>query len=103
MSSAQLVWELSRAVQADRDGLIAMFKTYIDESGIHDGSPVLTVGAYLARPKDWRDWTKKWNIAKRPINVYHAADAANLRGEFEGWDNTGVAQLAAKLLPIIGN
>jgi hypothetical protein len=103
MSSAQQVWELSRAALADQDGWIAVFRVYIDESGIHDGSPVLTVGAYLARPKVWRNWTKKWNAAKRPIKVYHAADAANLEGEFEDWSKEQVGQLAAKLLPIIAN
>ena len=103
MSSAQTVWELSRAALADKDGWVAVFKTYIDESGIHDVSPVLTVGAYLARPKIWRDWTKKWNTAKKPIKVYHAADAANLEGEFEDWPKEKMNALAAKLLPLIGN
>ena len=95
MSSAQSVWELSRAVLADQDRRIA-------ESGIHDGSPVLTVAAYQAKPKEWRDWTKKWNAAKRPIKVYHAVDAANLQGEFEGWTAAERDKLAAKLLPLIG-
>ena len=71
-----------------------MLKAYMDESGIHDGSPVLCVGAYLGRPAQWRDWTKAWNLAKRqackalgkPVfKVYHATDAANCEGEFEDW------------------
>ena len=43
-----------------------MLKIYMDESGTHDGSPVVTVGAYMARPKEWAGWTTKWNIAKKP-------------------------------------
>jgi hypothetical protein len=80
-----------------------MFKAFIDESGIHEGSPVLTVAAYLARQKVWRDWTKVWNVKKTPIRVCHAADAANLTGEFLGWTNEKVAEFAKKLLPLIAD
>jgi hypothetical protein len=103
MASAQQVWEIGRVALADRDGYIAVLKAFIDESGVHDGSPVLTVGAYLGRQKVWREWTKAWNVAKRPIKVYRAADAANLEGEFTSWTNEQVAELAKKLLPIIAN
>ena len=75
----------------------------MDESGIHDNSPVLTVAAYVARPKDWRVWTKKWNAAKRPIKVFHAVDCANLRGEFKGWNVADRDVLVAKILPVIAN
>ncbi len=80
-----------------------MLKAYIDESGIHDGSPVLAVAGYVGRQKIWRNWTKAWNISKSPIRVYHAADAANLVGEFAGWTDDKVAELAKKLLPLIAN
>lgn len=103
MASAQLVWELSRAFLADRPGDVAVLKAYLDESGVHDGSPVLTVAAYTAKPKTWRDWTRTWNAAKRPIRVYHAADAANLSGEFEGWEKPAMNALAARLLPVIAD
>jgi adenine-specific DNA-methyltransferase len=81
----------------------AVLKAFIDESGIHEGSPVLTVAAYLGRQNVWRHWTKKWNVAKRPIGVVHAADAANLKGEFRDWTHDRVAELAKTLLPIIAN
>lgn len=99
--AAQDVLELSRAVLASDDGLIAVFKVYIDESGIHDGSPVVTVAAYIARPKQWEAFTKEWVPAIRPIKVYHAADAANCQGEFKGWTPDDVAALAKRVLPII--
>lgn len=78
-----------------------MLKVYLDESGIHDGSPIVTVGAYIGRPKVWRDWTKRWVREIRPIKVYHATDAQNLSGEFENWTPEGVGALAQKILPII--
>jgi Protein of unknown function (DUF3800) len=99
--SAALVYELCRMALGDRDGMVAMLKAYMDESGVHNDSPVLTVAAYLARAPQWRDWTKKWNVAKRPIKVFHAADAANRRGEFDGWSEDQVAALVVKLLQIL--
>lgn len=101
MTSAQQVFELSRLFLADKDGSIVVLKAFIDESGVHAGSPVLTVAAYTGKPKAWRDWTKAWNIKKRPIKVYHAADAANLEGEFEGWKKEDMNALAERLLPVI--
>lgn len=101
MSAARDVLALSRAVLAAKDGLIAVFKIYLDESGIHDGSPVVTVAAYVARPKQWGAFTSEWRRTIRPIKVYHAADAANCRGAFEGWTKEDVAALAKRALPII--
>lgn len=101
MTSARQVWELSRALLADQEGSVAVLKTYLDESGIHDGSPVLTVAAYTAKPKTWREWTRRWNVLKRPVRIYHAADAAALQGEFKDWPKEKMNALAARLLPLI--
>jgi hypothetical protein len=101
MGSSRHVWEISRAVLADQDGWVIVFRVYMDESGVHDDSPVITVAAYIGRPKDWRNWTKRWNIAKRPIKVFHAADAQNLHGEFEGWSEPERDELVKRLLPVI--
>jgi hypothetical protein len=99
--SARIVYELCQMALADQRGVVAVLRAYLDESGIHDSSPVLTVGAYIARPRMWQTWTKRWNAAKRPIKVFHAADAANLRGEFKDWTHGQVAELVKKLLATI--
>lgn len=70
-------------------------------NGSFAASPVLAI--VLGRQKIWRNWTKAWNITKSPIRVYHAADAANLVGEFAGWTDDKVAELSKKLLPLIAN
>lgn len=101
MSAARDVLELSRAVLAANDGFVAVFKVYIDESGVHDTSPVVTVAAYLARPKQWEAFTKEWVRAIKPIKVYRASDAATCHGEFEGWTPSQVAEMAKRVLPII--
>jgi hypothetical protein len=103
MGNAHLVYEMSRMALCESDGDVVVLKVAMDESGVHDGSPVITVGAYIARPSQWRDWTKRWNATKRPIKVYHAADAANLHGEFGDWTADRRDELVRKLLPIIAD
>ncbi len=100
--SSRFVWELSRAILANHDGYVVVLKTYMDESGIHDGSPVLTVGAYIGLGSIWRDWTKEWNRQKKPIKVFHATDCAALENEFKGWDPKERDKYVANLLPVIG-
>lgn len=80
---------------------MSILKTYMDESGIHDGAAVVAVAGYISRPKYWRAWTKDWNAAKRPVKVFHSTDCANFRGEFEGWDKDRRDAFVAKLLPIL--
>lgn len=62
---------------------------------------MVTVAAYVGRPRDWRNWTKKWNVAKRPIRVYHATDAQALRGEFQGWSEPCRDELVKRILPVL--
>jgi hypothetical protein len=82
-------------------GAAIVIKIPIDESGVHEGSPVLTVAAYAARPKQWQQWTKRWNAAKRPIKVFHAVDCQNFAGEFKGWDAERREPLVIRLLGVI--
>ena len=73
----------------------------MDELGIHDGSPVVTVGSYVATPKQWKLWTKDWNAAKAPIKVFHASDCEALVEEFKGWDEERRNKFVANLLPVL--
>ena len=73
----------------------------MDESGTHDGSPVVSVAAYAARPETWQLFTEEWNLRKGAIRVFHAVDCQNLRGEFEGWTEKQAASLVVQLLHII--
>jgi hypothetical protein len=86
---------------ADKDGFVAVLKVYIDESGTHTGSPVVTVGAYIAKPTAWRAWTKEWNRLKKPIRVVHAVDCANQDGEFKTWDRPTRGAFSKKMIPVI--
>lgn len=101
MASALAVLEFSRAFLGGHDGMVTVLKVFMDETGIHDDSTMVAVAGYISRPKFWRAWTKDWNIAKRPIKVFHAADCANFYGEFQGWDKERRDKFVANLLPII--
>lgn len=81
--------------------MVAVQRFYMDESGVHDGSPVTCTGFFFARPSIWIEWTKKWNLRKRPIKVFHAVDCANLRGEFDGWTDEKRDKYVKQLLPTI--
>ena len=107
MGSSRYVWELSRAALADRDGLVVVIKIFMDESGTHDQSPAMAIGAYLAPLETWEAFTTKWNDVKRhegkyPIDVFHSTDCEALRGEFEGWTKVERDGLVSKLLSVIG-
>jgi len=88
-------------VLGESDRQVIVLKAVMDESGVHDDSPVLTVAAYLARPRQWQEWTKRWKVAKRPIKVFHAVDCANFEGEFKGWDAVARDELVVRLLRVI--
>lgn len=101
ISSAQYVWDLCKVALCDAPGAVVMLRVYMDESGTHDGSPAVTVGAYCGFPKNWKDFTREWNVAKKPIGVFHSTDCAALRGEFKGWTEEQRDKYVANLLPIL--
>lgn len=99
--SASVVYDLCRLALADTPGVVAMLRAYMDEPGTHDGSPAVSVGAFFGTPRVWKKWTVAWNVAKRPIKVYHATDLESGRREFEGWTEDQKSELVKKLLPVI--
>ncbi len=80
-----------------------MIEAYIDESGVHDDSPVLTVAAYLGTPGRWANFTDKWSatLDSRGVKIFHATDCSALQGEFSGWTVDDKNKFVAGLLPII--
>jgi hypothetical protein len=85
-----------------------MLSTFLDETGVHDDAEMVAVGGYISAPKNWRAWTKNWNVHKRkvpidrkPIKVFHATDCANFHGEFEGWTKEERDPFVSQLLPVM--
>ena len=81
---------------------MGFIRAYIDESGVHAGSPVTTVAIILSKPSLWRAWNSEWNVAKAPIRVFHSNECANLTGDFDGWTKEARDAYVANLLPVIG-
>jgi len=77
-----------------------VIQIFIDESGTHVGSAVVAVGAYAGRLETWPAFVEEWNRAKHPIEVFHSADCAALKGEFKGWTEEDRDTLVARLLAV---
>ena len=78
----------------------------MDESGTHEGSPAISVGAFFAKPKVWSAFTTEWNVTKRrtgkaPVEVFHSTDCEALKGEFEGWSESERNVLVAQLMAVL--
>jgi hypothetical protein len=51
----------------------------MDESGIHDGAPVVAVAGYISRPKDWRAWRPNILLDVRTSGAVNAGFAINIK------------------------
>ncbi len=63
---------------------------YFDESGTHDGSPIVAVGGYISTVKHWDEFQREWTqfLSKNSISKFHATDLAGGYKEFSkvnGW------------------
>jgi len=102
LDSVAVLGDLMAEALLDRDGLVASVeRVFIDESGTHDGSPSTSVAILFARPIAWMAWEQRWNRIKGPLAVFHAKDAANLRGTFKGWDRELRDALVVELMAAI--
>jgi hypothetical protein len=53
-----------------------MFRSYIDESGIHDGSKFCMIGGYVGRAEEWAIFEKDWQgvLDKYRVCWFHAKE-----------------------------
>src|SRR5258708_4041248 len=96
-----LVDELSRTFLADLDGWIAVFQAFLDESGTHEGSPVITVAGYVAQRPAWNRFTQKWRRTLSPIKVFHSSECNGFHGEWKGWTKEDRDAKVKQLLPLL--
>jgi hypothetical protein len=68
---------------------LGMFKAYIDESGIHGGSPMFVLAGYLAPTREWDRFTRSWQtiLQKYGIPAFHATDCNSNRKDFSKFEN----------------
>jgi hypothetical protein len=96
---ARSAYEVCRSFLGYEPGLVVVIEVYMDESGVHGGSAVVTSSAVWARPSVWQKWTRAWCRAKHPIDVFHASECSNRKGEFSGWSREDRDRLVLRLLP----
>ncbi len=98
------VFEFGDTFFGHKEGIIVVIEIYLDESGTHHDSQIISVAAAWADRDTWSKWTYDWILAKPPIGVFHSVDCHNRSGEFKGWTRGGRDRyVREKILPTIRN
>lgn len=100
---AAIVSDFNDVFLSDKNGVVVVIRVFLDESGTHNDSQILSVSAVWASPQDWNKWTLDWIDAKAPIEIFHSVDCHNRNKEFSGWTREQRDAYVKKLLPVIGN
>lgn len=53
-------YALLRMLTGDGRRCVAVIEAYVDESGTHSGSPILSVAAYAGRHEQWTEFLSEW-------------------------------------------
>jgi hypothetical protein len=71
--------------------LVLVLESYLDESGIHDESPMCLMAGYVATNRQWTKVIREWEHVQRSFNapVFHAYrffPTAAFKQDYPGWD-----------------
>lgn len=68
---------------------------YIDESGTHDSSEMMTIGGLVGRPTQWNYFDRRWAkmLKKRGIPYFHTKSLMDTHKPFKGWNRVRKAEL----------
>jgi hypothetical protein len=83
--------------------VVAFAEVYIDESGTHDGSPVLCVAGYLFRKRNAVKFAKVWGriLAGYGLPYFRMSDCAHGNGPFAGMDSAKRTEIEKRLIQTI--
>ena len=83
--------------------LVGLVEVYFDESGSHDGSPVLCVAGYIIESENAKILTDEWNevLAAKALTHFHMIDCAHGVGEFSVLSKAERIEVAKNLIEII--
>jgi hypothetical protein len=67
--------------------LFVIVTVYIDESGTHDGSPVMVLAGQVAKLGQWVDFDARWRrlLKREGVEYFHAKEFRSRSGPFAGW------------------
>ena len=90
------------------NGCLFMLQAYLDDSGTHDGSPVVVIGGLIGPPDNWDRFEKQWVSlmkaplsGKPPVRAFHLSHLIGHHGEFRDYKQGEVDRLRYKLRQII--
>ena len=80
-----------------------LLTTYLDESGTHDQSPIMTMAGYLGTASQWAGFEADWDALLRNGGVQHvhAVDLFKRAKQFKGWRPEAVNCFALSLERVI--
>lgn len=93
---------------ASRWKALAMLRAYLDESGTHDGSAVVSIGGLIGSKVEWEALEPPWDAvlseyAERGVKTWHTSDAIHQNEEFAGVDKPGVNHIMTQLSQLLGS
>jgi hypothetical protein len=81
-----------------------MITAYIDESGTHQGSKILTVAAYVGVLSEWESIELRFKKADKHAGCpFHAVDCANGGGNYRGMDSDKRYRITKKIIKAIND
>ena len=85
------------------DSLMAMMTAYIDESGIHAGSPAVVIAGYISTVEKWECFQRAWSaeLKNAGVGYLHMNEFCHSRGEFAGWSKESKDVLIKTLIQIV--
>lgn len=86
LSIAELAAATGHAA-ASEGALVGMLWAYLDESGTHQGSPVVVVGCYVSTAEQWTRFDTEWAtlLKERNLPFFHMTDFVARQGPYTGW------------------
>src|SRR4051794_30279906 len=83
--SARGLSVFERIVELSGGHIVILAEAFIDESGTHDGSPMLTVAGYLFKQDQARRFARDWGkiLEQYGLPAAHQTDCANGKGDYK--------------------
>jgi Protein of unknown function (DUF3800) len=80
-----------------------MFAAYLDESGTHDGSDVISVAGYIATTHTWDAFSDEWNefLKREGLSFFHSVDCAAGQRAFKGMKSQERMRINREAIEII--
>jgi hypothetical protein len=100
MASGKIQVELFHGLGAK---VIALFRAYIDESGMHGDAQVIIVGVAITTVSSWDRFSADCApfLKKHGLKFFSTSDFYASKGEFEGWEIDKKRAFANRFIPIL--